>query len=226
MFNKQEMQLIGKTLMQRREWLIKSLENPEMSSNRLQNQQTIQLLDGILGKISKQIQNIPNETGADAKENLVAVNHFISQPSPSGRQAAQLRRQQLMPEQIRVLVVDDDNLLIELLKAILNAAGITKVDLANDGMKAVNMLYEANPIYDLVLCDWHMPEKNGIDVHTAMRASERYLHTIFMLVTAVTEAKQIREAIDEGVDDYVVKPLEQEKMLRKIARHFPQIKFK
>lgn len=222
MFNKQEMQLIGKTLMQRREWLLKSLDNPEMSSARVQNQQTIQVLDGILNKISKQLQQNSSENSAG--ENITPVNHFISQPSLSGRQAAQIRRQQLMPENIRVLVVDDDNLLIELLKAILNSAGITKVDLANDGMKAVNMLYEANPIYDLVLCDWHMPEKNGIDVHTAMRASERYLHTVFMLVTAVTEAKQIREAIDEGVDDYVVKPLEQEKMLRKIARHFPQVK--
>lgn len=224
MFNKQEIQLIGKTLMQRREWLIKSLDNPEMSSTRTQNQQTIQMLDNILGKISK-LQSSNENTSVDTKEASV-VNHFISQPSPSGRQAAQIRRQQLMPEQIRVLVVDDDNFLIELLKAILNSAGITRVDLANDGMKAVNMMYEANPIYDLVLCDWHMPEKNGIDVHTAMRASERYLHAIFMLVTAVTEAKQIREAIDEGVDDYVVKPLEQEKMLRKIARHFPQIKIK
>ena len=218
------MQLIGKTLMQRREWLIKSLDNPEMSNNRAQNQQTIQVLDGILNKIGKQLQPNPNDN--PSVENSTTVNHFISQPSPSGRQAAQIRRQQLMPENIRVLVVDDDNFLIELLKAILNSAGITKVDLANDGMKAVNMMYEANPIYDLVLCDWHMPEKNGIDVHTAMRASERYLHTIFMLVTAVTEAKQIREAIDEGVDDYVVKPLEQEKMLRKIARHFPQVKIK
>lgn len=227
MFNKQEIQLIGKTLTQRRDWLIKSLDNPELSGNRAQHQQTIQLLDNILDKLGKQLQNNLPEVPVGDSQEVTRVNHFISQrATPSSKQAAQIRRQQLMPEQIRVLVVDDDNFLIELVKAILNSAGITRVDLANDGMKAVNMLYEATPIYDLVLCDWHMPEKNGIDVHTAMRASERYLNAIFMLVTAVTEASQIREAIDEGVDDYVVKPLEQEKMLRKIARHFPQVKFK
>jgi two-component system chemotaxis response regulator CheY len=45
-----------------------------------------------------------------------------------------------------------------------------------------------------------------------------------MLVTAVTEAKQIRAAIEDGVDDYVVKPLEQDKLIKKIARFFPQVK--
>lgn len=217
MFNKQELQIMGKTLMQRREWLIKNMDTPEMQANRAQNQQTVQVLDGILAKLSKQLQAETGET--------TQVNHYVSTKSPSPtKQAAQIRRQQLMPDQMKVLVVDDDSLLLELLKAMLNASGIDKVDTAEDGMKAVTMMFDANPVYDLVLCDWHMPEKNGIDVHTAMRASERYHNAIFMLVTAVTEAKQIREAIDEGVDDYVVKPIEQDKMLKKIARHFPQVK--
>ena len=83
------------------------------------------------------------------------------------------------------------------------------------------MMYDANPVYDLVLCDWNMPTKSGIDVHNAMRAAERYLGTVFMLVTAVSDAKQIRSAIEEGVDDYVVKPIEQEKLIKKISRFFP-----
>lgn len=219
MFNKQELQLMGKTLMQRREWLMKNLDNPEMAAARQQNQQAIQLLDTILGKLSKQLQSSAETT--ETREQSTSVNHYITQKSAS---PAQARRQQLMPDQIKVMVVDDDNLLLELLTAILNSAGITKIEVADNGMKAVTMMYETNPVYDLVLCDWHMPEKNGIDVHTAMRASERYHATIFMLVTAVTEAKLIRDAIDQGVDDYVVKPLEQEKMLKKIARHFPQVK--
>jgi two-component system, chemotaxis family, chemotaxis protein CheY len=223
MFSKPELQIMGKTLMQRREWLIKNLDNPEMSNAKPQNQQTIQLLDGILSKLSKQLQNATESN--ETRENANSVNHYISEKTVSPtRQAAQIRRQKLMPDQIKVLVVDDDTLLVEVLTAILNSAGIDKVEIANDGMKAVTLMFDANPVYDLVLCDWHMPEKNGIDVHTAMRASERYHNTIFMLVTAVTEAKQIRDAIDEGVDDYVVKPLEQDKMLKKIARHFPQVK--
>lgn len=221
MFTNQELQLMGKTLMQRREWLVKNLDNPELASSRPQNQQAIKLLDGILNKLSKQLQPTESTDNTSDTREQTTVNHFISQKQAT---PAQMRRQQLTPDQIKILVVDDDNLLLELLVAILNAAGMNKIDVASNGMKAITAMYETNPVYDLVLCDWHMPEKNGLDVHTAMRASERYHGTIFMLVTAVTEAKQIRDAIEQGVDDYVVKPLEQEKMLRKIARHFPQVK--
>ncbi len=221
MFTTQELQIMGKTLMQRRDWLVKNLDNPELASARSQNQQAIKLLDGILNKLSKQLQPVDNTESTNETREQTTVSHYVS---PKTTTPAQIRRQQLTPNQIKVLVVDDDNLLLELLTAILNAAGINKIEIANNGMKAITMMYEANPVYDLVLCDWHMPEKNGLDVHTAMRASERYHSTIFMLVTAVTEAKQIRDAIEEGVDDYVVKPLEQEKMLRKIARHFTQVK--
>lgn len=221
MFTNQELQLMGKTLMQRREWLVKNLDNPELASSRSQNQHAIKLLDGILNKLSKQLQSTESTDNTTDTREQTTVNHFISQKQAT---PAQMRRQQLTPDQIKILVVDDDNLLLELLIAILNSAGINKIDVASDGMKAITAMYETNPVYDLVLCDWHMPGKNGMDVHNAMRASERYHGTIFMLVTAVTEAKQIRDAIEQGVDDYVVKPLEQEKMLRKIARHFPQVK--
>lgn len=119
--------------------------------------------------------------------------------------------------------MDDDEPLCELIALYLNSAGIHHIDFANDGMRAINMMYEAHPIYNLVLCDWNMPSKSGIDVHNAMRAAERYLGTAFILVTAVSEARQIRLAIDDGVDDYVVKPIEQNTLLKKIARFFPQV---
>jgi two-component system chemotaxis response regulator CheY len=85
------------------------------------------------------------------------------------------------------------------------------------------MLYDAKPIYDMVLCDWNMPIKNGLDVHNAMRASERYQNTCFMLATANSEAKQIRAAIEEGVDDYLVKPIDQAVLNKKISRFFPLV---
>jgi two-component system chemotaxis response regulator CheY len=128
------------------------------------------------------------------------------------------------PKKIKVLVVDDDDLIATLMKAILQSVGIQQIDVATDGLKAISMLYDANPVYDLVLCDWNMPIKSGLDVHNAMRAAERYMETCFILVTAVTEAKQIRSAIEEGVDDYIVKPIEEQKIIGKIARHFQQIK--
>ena len=220
MFSKQELQVIGQTLLQRRDWLTKNIHKPELANSKAQNERTLQSIESSLSKITAQLRDTNVE---DAPREQ--VNHYISQPTISPiRQAAMIRRQELVPGQIRVLLVDDDQMICELVAAYLQAAGIHLIDYANDGMRGISMMYEANPIYDLVLCDWNMPSKSGIEVHSAMRAAERYMATVFMLVTAVSEAKQIRSAIEDGVDDYVIKPIEQDKLLKKIARFFPHVK--
>lgn len=229
MFTKQELQVLAQTLVQRREWLTKNLGKPELANSKIQNEKTLEIIDSALQKMSAALRNATTETiessDAEMDRSREQVAHYVSNKTPSPmRQSAINRRQQLSPNHIRVLLVDDDNFICEIISAFLRSVGITLIDTANDGMKGISMMYEANPVYDLVLCDWNMPKKSGIDVHNAMRAAERYLGTVFMLVTAVTEAKLIREAIDEGVDDYVVKPIEQDKLIRKIARLFPQVK--
>lgn len=216
MFTKQELQVIGQTLAQKRAWITKNIGNAELNKPELE--QNLQAIDSVLQKISQQLKTPNGDKNA--------VNHYISEKTISPiRQAAFGRRQELAPSQIKVLLVDDDQVICELVAAYLNAAGIRQIDFANDGMRGISMIYDALPIYDLVLCDWNMPSKSGIDVHNAMRAAERYLGTVFMLVTAVSEAKQIRSAIEDGVDDYVVKPIEHDKLIKKIGRFFPQVKY-
>lgn len=212
MFTKQETQLIAKTLTQRREWLLKNMDNAEHAAAKEQNQKVLELIESSLAKLLQHLK--PTQAPVD----------IVSAPSakPSKMPIAQ-KRAQMQPGDIKVLVVDDDNLISSIMQVLLNSYGIQQLDIAEDGLKAISMLYDANPIYDLVLCDWNMPIKNGLDVHNAMRAAERYTDACFMLVTAVTEAKQIRAAIEEGVDDYVVKPIEEEKIIKKIQRYFPKV---
>ena len=213
MFSKPEAQLIAKTLTQRRDWLVKNIDNPEHSATKEQNQKTLELIESSLAKLLQLFK--PAQTSVD-------IIFAPQQTKPNKTPIAQ-KRAQMQPAEVRVLVVDDDELIASMMQALLNSIGIQKVHIANDGLKAISMLYDANPVYDLVLCDWNMPIKSGLDVHNAMRAAERYMDTCFMLVTAVTEAKQIRAAIEEGVDDYVVKPIEEEKIVKKIQRYFPQV---
>ncbi|HCS63318.1 MAG TPA: response regulator [Cellvibrio sp.] len=223
MFSKHELQVIGQTLIQRRDWLTKNIHKPEMANAKTQNERTLQIIESAVLKITNSLRAPAEATATEVTRD--GVNHYVSQPSVSpSRQAVLDRRQNVAPADIRVLIVDDDQLICDLLSAYLAEIGITQIDTANDGMKGINMMFNANPIYDLVLCDWNMPAKSGIDVHNAMRAAERYHHAIFMLVTAVTEASQIRSAIQEGVDDYVVKPIEQDKLAKKIGRFFQQVR--
>lgn len=217
MFTRQELQVIGQTLAQKRDWITKNISSAEGSA-RIQMEQNLHTIESVMQKVGAQLRPAP------ATNEKTTVNHYISEKSISPiRQAALARRQELPPGQIRVLLVDDDQLIYELVAAYLHESGIHLIDFASDGMRGISMMYEANPIYDLVLCDWNMPGKSGIEVHSAMRAAERYMATVFMLVTAVSEAKQIRSAIEDGVDDYVVKPIEQDKLIKKIARFFPQV---
>jgi two-component system chemotaxis response regulator CheY len=205
MFTKPEINLITKTLQHRRDWIAKNLDSPDQQLLKEQNQQTLIIIDSAIGK-------------------LTALTSLDTNPTPAKppKLTGSHRRNQLEPAHIRVLVVDDDELISVLLHTLLSSLGVLYVDSTSDGLQAISMLYDANPVYDLVLCDWHMPIKSGLDVHNAMRAAERYMDTCFILVTAVTEAKQIREAIDEGLDDYIVKPIEEQKIIKKIARHFPK----
>ena len=206
MFTKPELQIVIKTLSHRRDWLEKNLNNPELASSKAQNQETLTHLESALRKLAPAEKPGNTETG------------------DTGKLSAPQRRQILPPEKIRVLLADDDEASSNLIIALLQAMGIKHIDLATDGLKAVSMLFGASPVYDLVLCDWHMPLKNGLDVHNAMRAAERYQDACFMLVTAITEAKQIRAAIEEGVDDYIAKPIEQTTLRRKLTRVFPRIR--
>jgi len=212
MFSKPEAQLIARTLTQRRDWLLKNIHSAELAASKPQNQQTLELIDSCLGKLLQ--LNKPTQVPVD----------IISTPTakPTRKTVAQ-KRALMTPSEIRVLVVDDDALIASMMQALMQSLGVQVVDTAEDGLKAISMLYDATPVYDLVLCDWNMPLKSGLDVHNAMRAAERYIDTCFMLVTAVTEAKQIRAAIEEGVDDYVVKPIEEQKIIKKIQRYFPQV---
>jgi len=208
MFTKSEITVVAKTLSQRRDWLQKNISNPEFAANKQQNEQTLDLIESSLAKLAqlnKSLQVTPETSQKPIKLSTTE------------------KRAQMEPRRINVLIVDDDELIASLMKVLLQSVGVTQVDVAADGLQGISMLYDANPVYDLVLCDWNMPIKNGLDVHNAMRAAERYMDTCFILVTAVTEAKQIRSAIEEGVDDYIVKPIEEHTTIKKIARHFPKI---
>jgi two-component system chemotaxis response regulator CheY len=212
MFSKPEAQLIARTLTQRREWLLKNMDNPEHAAAKEQNQKILELIESSLAKLLQLV-----------KPTQAPVDIISSTPTKIIRIPIAQKRAQMQAGEIKVLVADDDNLIASIMQALLSSYGIQQIDIAEDGLKAISMLYDANPVYDLVLCDWNMPIKSGLDVHNAMRAAERYVDTCFMLVTAVTEAKQIRAAIEEGVDDYVVKPIEEEKIIKKIQRYFPKV---
>lgn len=125
---------------------------------------------------------------------------------------------------LRVLVAEDDAYSLKLMQAVLNDLNITKIDTAKDGSEALKLIFQCDKAYDIVLCDWNMPGKTGLQVHSTMRTDSRFKHTMFIVVSAVSESEQIRSAIQQGVNDYIVKPLDEEVMQKKIFRAYEKLK--
>ena len=99
MFSKHELQVIGQTLIQRREWLTKNMHKPEMANAKTANERTLQIIESAVLKITNSLRPLAAEAPTEAARD--GVNHYVSQPtiSPS-RQAALDRRQKVAPEEI------------------------------------------------------------------------------------------------------------------------------
>jgi len=119
----------------------------------------------------------------------------------------------------KVLVVDDFELVRTMLRKTLSQIGISEVEEAEDGVIAEKMLMQAadsGAPFDVILCDWNMPHKSGIELLGALRASKAYKDTPFIMVTAEAERDYVIQALTEGATDYIIKPVSMESIKRKI----------
>ncbi len=121
----------------------------------------------------------------------------------------------------RLLVVDDAKFTRDLMvKAVKSEYRQLEVDVAQDGRKAQALLNRSR--YDLVLCDWEMPEMSGIELLTWLREQEdcRNRDVAFIMVTSLGDKEYVIEAAEHGVTDYVTKPFNNDQLLNKVTKQF------
>ena len=119
---------------------------------------------------------------------------------------------------MKVLVVDDFATMRRIVTNVLKQIGFTDIAEADDGTTALQMLKKEE--YDLVLCDWNMPEMPGIELLKTVRADESLKDLPFVMVTAEAEKRNIIEAVQAGVNNYVVKPFTAETVIQKLEKVF------
>lgn len=120
---------------------------------------------------------------------------------------------------IKVLIVDDMMTMRKLVKKNLVSMEFSSFEEAEDGQKAWALLNE-NPDIGLVISDWNMPNCTGIDLLKRVRADQRFSQLPFVLVTAEGEAKQVKEALTAGVDNYILKPFTLDSMKEKLSQAY------
>src|SRR5574344_1710870 len=125
----------------------------------------------------------------------------------------------------KILVVDDDNSINELIKINLELAGYSVVQ-AFDGVKGFALAKQEIP--SLVILDVMMPDVDGYTVAQRIRQNETTKNIPILMLTALSELNNKVKGFDIGVDDYLVKPFEMDELkvrvraLLKRSRQIPE----
>jgi two-component system chemotaxis response regulator CheY len=119
---------------------------------------------------------------------------------------------------MRVLLADDSGTMRTIIRRTLESFGISGTVEAPDGLQALE-LYKASSGFDLVLTDWNLPGKSGVELVRDIRAMDKQVP--ILMVTTEVEKSRVLEAIAAGVSDYLVKPFTTDALRKKLERYTP-----
>ncbi|NET56843.1 MAG: response regulator transcription factor [Symploca sp. SIO2E6] len=113
----------------------------------------------------------------------------------------------------RILVIDDDSAISELVSVNLELAGYD-VSQASDGVKGQALAVQLQP--DLILLDLMLPKVDGFTVCQRLRRDERTTDIPVLMLTALDQTQDKVGGLNAGADDYMTKPFELEEMLARV----------
>ena len=117
-----------------------------------------------------------------------------------------------------ILVVDDYNTMIRIIRNLLRQLGFENVDDASDGSAALSCMRAKK--YGLIISDWNMEPMTGYDLLKEVRADPGLKTTPFIMVTAESKTENVIAAKKAGVSNYIVKPFNAETLKSKIEAVF------
>lgn len=116
---------------------------------------------------------------------------------------------------MRVLVADDSGVMRKMIIRSLEAIDITDIVEACDGAEAFSIFQ--TDCFDLILTDWNMPEKTGLELIQDVRGSGSDIPII--MITTVEQRDAVATAYEAGVNDFLTKPFTTDDLLAKIETH-------
>lgn len=106
----------------------------------------------------------------------------------------------------RILVLDDMSTMRKVVIKTLKEIGFTDIQEGVDGNIGWDIVQNSAPPIQLVISDWNMPNCTGLQLLKRIRGDARLKKLPFVLLTAESEADQVKEALLAGVTNYIVKP--------------------
>jgi two-component system, chemotaxis family, chemotaxis protein CheY len=119
-----------------------------------------------------------------------------------------------------ILVVDDYNTMIRIIRNLLRQLGFENIDDAADGSSALAKMRDRK--YGLVISDWNMEPMTGFELLKQVRSDPELHATPFIMVTAESKTENVMAAKQAGVNNYIVKPFNAETLKTKIDMVFAE----
>lgn len=106
---------------------------------------------------------------------------------------------------MRVLIVDDDPVYLELLEQVIQELGYD-VEKAKNGREAFDLICHGD--FRVVLSDWQMPEMSGVELCQRIRRRPLSSYVYFILLTSLDRAQNVVKGLQAGADDFISKPFD------------------
>lgn len=113
----------------------------------------------------------------------------------------------------KILIIDDDYTTQLLLERTLSTQGYD-ITLASDGEEGLIKARTIRPA--LIICDWIMPRKNGLEVCSQIKSTPELSTTFFILLTSLDSVEDRIKGLDAGADDFLCKPIEMNELKARV----------
>ncbi|MBS8240424.1 response regulator [Marinobacter lipolyticus] len=118
---------------------------------------------------------------------------------------------------LKALVVDDASFVRDLVKrTVRQRFPVIETTDAQNGRRAQSLM--SRTTFDLILCDWEMPEMSGLELLQWMRQQSQYEKVPFIMITSRGDKDHVVEAVKEGVSEYLGKPFSPDGLSKKIIK--------
>ncbi len=126
-------------------------------------------------------------------------------------------------KELKILIVDDFVTARNFARKELTALGYENIDESpsvDEAISRIKSAHQKGQPYQIILCDWQMPEKSGLELLSFVKADPDFKNTPFMMVTSESETDAIVQAISLGASDYLTKPFIRDNLKKKLTRVF------
>src|SRR5438552_18568063 len=128
-------------------------------------------------------------------------------------QNSQIHAQQTNQTKAPVLVIDDEESIVDLIRLGLKYEGFEVVD-ASDGEEGIAAAQRTNPVF--IILDWMLPDMDGLEVCRRLRSNPTTLDIPILLLAAKAEVGSRVEGLNTGADDYLTKPFSFEELVARL----------